>query len=385
MKEGLKISITADDKIPFLKGVLEEVAEMAYLPGRKISPGDVRKADALITRTRTRCNAFLLDGSDVKFIATATIGFDHIDTEYCDRQGITWTNAPGCNASSVAQYILSVLLNIARQDGIDLSDKTIGIVGVGHVGSKVEKIAEALGMRVLLNDPPRARKEGRDAFTDLEDILKEADIISLHVPLNLSGPDRTYHLAGPDFFRQLGKPALIINSSRGEVVDSAALKAALKDHRLTGAVLDVWEEEPGIDLELLDLVRIGTTHIAGYSADGKANGTSICVKAVSRFFNLGFDDWYPDMIPAPENPDIILDGTGMELQEVLLEAVNRTYNVMDDDRRLRGSPERFEELRGSYPVRREQGAYRVKILNDQSGAGALLEKLGFRVVRDHRL
>jgi erythronate-4-phosphate dehydrogenase len=385
MKEGLKIRIIADNKIPFLKGVLDEVAYMVYLPGGEISSGDVREADALITRTRTCCDASLLDGSGVKFIATATIGYDHVDTEYCARQGITWTNAPGCNASSVAQYILSVLLNIAKQDGIDLKDRSIGIIGVGHVGSKVEKISKTLGMRVLLNDPPRARKEGPHAFADLEYILHEADIITLHVPLNLSGLDRTYHLAGPDFFRQLAKKVLIINSSRGEVVDSGALKAALKDHRLTGAVLDVWEGEPGIDLELLDLVRIGTTHIAGYSTDGKANGTSMSVQAVSRFFNLGFDDWYPEMIPAPEHPGIILDGTGMDLQEVLLEAVNRTYNVMDDDSSLRESPERFEELRGTYPIRREPGAYQVKIINDQTGAGPVLEKFGFQVLSDHCL
>ncbi len=382
MKEGLKIKIVADNKIPFLKGVLDQVADMVYLPGKEISAADVREADALITRTRTCCDASLLDGSDVKFIATATIGYDHIDTEYCDRQGIIWTNAPGCNSFSVEQYILSVLLNIASQESFELKGKTIGIIGVGHVGSKVEKIAWALGMRVLLNDPPRARKEGSHAFTDLEYILQEADIITLHVPLNLSGEDKTYHLAGHDFLGQLAKKVFFINSSRGKVVDSGALKAALQNQKLAGAVLDVWEGEPGIDLELLDMARIATTHIAGYSADGKAKGTSMSVQAISRFLNLGFDDWYPDNIPAPEEPEITLDGTGMELQEILFDVVNRAYNVMEDDRRLRESPERFEELRGTYPIRREPGAFRVKIINDQAGTGAVLEKLGFQVMSD---
>jgi erythronate-4-phosphate dehydrogenase len=382
MKEDLKIKIVADNKIPFLKGVLDQVADMVYLPGKEISAEDVREADALITRTRTCCDASLLDGSDVKYIATATIGYDHIDTQYCDQQGITWTNAPGCNSSSVEQYILSVLLNLAGRDGYDLKGRTIGIIGVGHVGSKVEKAARALGMRVLLNDPPRARKEGPHAFVDLEYILQEADIITLHVPFNLSGEDKTYHLAGHDFFGQLAKKALIINSSRGEVVDSGALKAALQDQKLAGAVLDVWEEEPGIDLELLDLARIATTHIAGYSADGKAKGTSMSVQAVSRFFSLGFDDWYPGMIPAPDHPEITLDGTGMDLQEMLIEVVNQAYNVLEDDRRLRESPERFEELRGTYPIRREPEAFQVKIINDQAGAGTVLEKLGFQVMSD---
>ncbi len=382
MKEDLKIKIVADNKIPFLEGVLDQVADMVYLPGKEISAADVREADALIVRTRTCCDASLLDGSNVKFIATATIGFDHIDTEYCEQQDIGWTNAPGCNSCSVEQYILSVLLNIAGQDGFDLKSKTLGIIGVGHVGSKVEKIARALGMHVLLNDPPRARAEGPHAFVDLAKILQEADIITMHVPLNLDGEDKTHHLAGHDFFGQLSKKIFFINSSRGGVVDSGALKTALKEQKLAGAVLDVWEGEPGIDLELLDLARIATTHIAGYSADGKAKGTSMSIQAVSKFFGLGFDDWYPDNLPAPEQPEITMDVTSMEMQEVLLDVVNRSYNVMEDDRRLRESPERFEELRGTYPIRREARAFQVRIINDQAGAGTVLEKLGYQVISD---
>jgi erythronate-4-phosphate dehydrogenase len=246
----------------------------------------------------------------------------------------------------------------------------------------VEKVARALGMHVLLNDPPRARSEGPGAFVDLAKILQEADIVTLHVPLNLSGEDKTHHLAGHDFFNRLAKKVFFINSSRGKVVDSEALKVALQDKKLAGAVLDVWEGEPGIDLELLDLTRIATSHIAGYSTDGKAKGTSMSVQAVSRFFDLGFDDWYPDMLPAPEHPEITLDGTGLDMQEILLEVVNQAYYVMEDDRRLGESPERFEDLRGTYPIRREPGAFQVKIINDQAGAGAVLEKLGFQVMSD---
>lgn len=372
----------ADNKIPFLKGVLDDVADMVYLPGREISAADVRGADALITRTRTCCDASLLDGSGVKFIATATIGHDHIDTQYCDKKGIAWTNAPGCNSSSVEQYILSVLLNTAMQDGHDLKGKTIGIIGVGNVGGKVEKISRALGMQVLLNDPPRARAEGTGDFVELERILQEADIITLHVPLNVSGEDKTLHMADHVFFKGLARKVLLINSSRGEVVDPGALKKAILENRLADAVLDVWEGEPAIDQSLLNLVRIGTTHIAGYSTDGKANGTSMSVQAVSRFFELGFDEWYPATLPGPEHPEITLDGTGMDMQAILHEVVNIAYNVLGDDWKLRESPQRFEELRGAYPIRREPGAYRVKIINDEAGAGPVLEQLGFQVMSD---
>jgi erythronate-4-phosphate dehydrogenase len=377
-----RIKIVADNKIPFLKGVLDDVADVSYLPGRKISPEDVRHADALITRTRTRCDEALLSGSVVKFIASATIGHDHIDAEFCDRKGITWTNAPGCNSSSVEQYVLSVLLNVATQDKSDLKGRTIGIVGVGHVGSKVERVSRVLGMNVLLNDPPRARIEGTTAFVELDRILKEASIITLHVPLNQSGRDQTLHLADSGFFRQLADKTILINTSRGEVVDSKALKTALIEKKLAGAVLDVWEGEPGIDTGLLNLVRVATPHIAGYSTDGKANGTSMSVQAVSRFFDLGLDDWYPPALPVPENPDITLDASGMSMKQVLYSILGKVYDVMEDDRRLRQSPNLFEELRGDYPLRREPGAYRVRIINDDPEAGPVLEQLGFQVMTD---
>jgi erythronate-4-phosphate dehydrogenase len=233
---------------------------------------------------------------------------------------------------------------------------------------------------MTLPGPGLTRAEGPGAFVELDKVFKEADIITLHVPLNLSGEDKTHHLANRDFFGQLAKKVFFINTSRGGVVDSGALKAALQGQKLAGAVLDVWEGEPGIDLELLDMARIGTTHIAGYSADGKAKGTSMSVQAVSMFFGLGLNDWYPDTIPAPEHPDITLDVTGLNMQEMLLEVVNQSYNVLEDDRRLREAPERFEELRGSYPLRREPGAFRVKIINDQAGVGTVLEKLGYQVI-----
>ncbi|MDX1284375.1 MAG: NAD(P)-dependent oxidoreductase, partial [Draconibacterium sp.] len=185
------MKIIIDDKIPYIKGAFENLAEVVYLPGKETTPEVVKDADAIITRTRTICNQELLEGSKVKFIATATIGFDHIDTDYCKQAGIEWTNAPGCNAESVNQYIASALFSWSMRKRIDLAGLTIGVVGVGNVGSRVAKTCEILGMKVLLNDPPRERAEGPEQFVSLETIQKEADIITLHVPLNLEGEDAT--------------------------------------------------------------------------------------------------------------------------------------------------------------------------------------------------
>ena len=359
-----KIRIVADDKIPFLKGVLEDVAEVRYLPGSKIDQAAVHQADALIIRTRTHADKRLLSASSVKFIATATIGFDHIDTGYCENQGIYWTNAPGCNSSSVEQYIVSALLAMAEKHGFLLKDKTLGIVGVGNVGSKVAHVAKALGMSVLLNDPPRERIEGRGEFSSLNMIKDQADIITFHVPLNKGGIDNTFHLAERNFFSELKKKMILINTSRGEVVEGSALKEALKAGRLKDAVLDVWENEPGPDPKLLELTGIATPHIAGYSVDGKANGTRMSVRALSEFFNLGLENWEPGGLPLPEIPNIVIDCGGMSEQEIIGEVYRYAYDIMADDEALRFNISRFEELRGNYPVRREPLAFTLRLNNN---------------------
>lgn len=375
-----RIHIVADMQIPFLKGVLEPVARVTYLPGSGIRRKDLMDADALITRTRTICSRELIEGTPVKMIATATIGFDHIDTKYCEEHGIRWTNAPGCNSSSVGQYILSALLSLAAQKKIHPDGVTIGIIGVGHVGSKVARIAEILGMRALLNDPPRAREEGGDAFTSLDVIREESDIITLHVPLNMDGLDKTHGLVDNMFLNSLGNRAILINTSRGEVVDETALKAAIGRERISAAVLDVWDGEPDIDRDLLKMVKIATPHIAGYSLDGKAHGTSMSVRALSRFFHLGLDDWYPEALPTPEPDMVAIHGTGKGILQVVGEVVGQTYDILADDHRLRSGPERFEKMRAEYPVRREAPAYRVRLINDEAGAGAVLEKLGYQLL-----
>ncbi|MEG1839165.1 MAG: NAD(P)-dependent oxidoreductase, partial [Bacteroidaceae bacterium] len=273
------MKVVIDDKIPYIKEAIEKIADkVVYLPGTKFTPEVVKDADALIVRTRTHCNQQLLAGSSVKFIATATIGYDHIDTEYCRKAGIQWTNAPGCNSSSVAQYIHSTLLLLRNEKGITLEKACIGIVGVGNVGSKVKAVAESLGMRVLLNDPPRA-DESKDTFCDLATIAQECDIITFHTPLNREGKYKTFHLADEKFFNSLGKQAVIINTSRGEVVETFALLQALNENKIKEAVIDVWENEPDINLSLLNSVFLGTPHIAGYSADGKANATRMSLES----------------------------------------------------------------------------------------------------------
>lgn len=373
------MKIVIDNKIPYIKGAFEPLAEVVYLPGNETTSGVVKDADALITRTRTICNRNLLEGSKVKFIATATIGYDHIDTDYCREAGIEWINAKGCNAGSVYQYIASALVSWSVKYKTKLKGKTIGIIGVGNVGSLVEHLARTIGMKVLLNDPPRERIEGSQKFAPLETIQQEADIITFHVPLNRSGTEATFHMINENFLQQLDKNPLIINSCRGEVHDTVAVKKALLEGNISGFVADCWEHEPGIDLELLDLVLFGTPHIAGYSRDGKANGTTMSVRAISRYFNLGIDSWEPDYIELPDSPAIEIDCLQQNESQILAEAILSTYSIEADDEALRKHPELFEQLRGDYPVRREFVAYTIKLKNGKLETAARLKDLGFSV------
>lgn len=373
------MKIVADDKIPFLKGVLEPYAEVVYIPGKQINSDILKNCDALLIRTRTKCNEELLGGTSVRFIGTATIGVDHIDTQCCDRNQITWTNAPGCNSSSVQQYIASALIKISSDKSFNLKDKTLGIIGVGNVGSKVEKFARSIGMNVLLNDPPRARKEGNKNFHDLNTVLSESDIITVHIPLNVLGEDKTFHLFDDLNFNKIKKGAWFFNSSRGEVVVTSALKKMLLSGKLNGAVIDVWENEPDIDIELLQRVYLATPHIAGYSTDGKANGTAMVVNSLGKYFNLFAGNWYPGNIPLPVSPDILINCNDKSEEEIIREAVIHTYNIGDDSTRLRFSPRDFEKLRGEYPVRREFSSYVVDLKDGTARIRQTLENIGFRM------
>lgn len=336
------MKVIVDNKIPYIREALAELAdEVVYLPGKAFTPDIVRDADALITRTRTLCNRDLLAGSKVQFIGTATIGFDHIDTAYCKETGITWSNCPGCNAGAVEQYIHSVLLLLQQEKGLKLKNACIGIVGVGHVGSRIKQLAERLGMKVLLNDPPR-EAQGESGFTDLQTLAQCCDVITFHTPLVKQGDFPTYHLADESFFASLQRQPYIINTSRGEVIDENALRGALNKGLIKDAVIDVWEHEPNIALDLLNRIFIGTPHIAGYSADGKANATRMTLEAFCKFFGkeMKFTILPPDMPHPPfdSNEDI------RQLQ---------IYDPRRDCAELRNHPELFEQLRGDYPLRRE--------------------------------
>lgn len=316
-----RIKILADRYIPYLRGIFDDVAEVHYLEPGEFTAESVRDADALMIRTRCRCNEGLLEGSSVRFIATATIGTDHIDAEYCRRKGIAWASAPGCNANSVANYIYAAI-KYALERG--LKAETLGVIGVGHVGTKVAAAGRALGLKVLLNDPPREKKEGPGGFVALDRILAEADIVSLHVPLQ---PD-TRHMLNDGFVKACKAKTLIINSARGPVADTKALVAAPNP-----LVIDCWEGEPNINRELLKKCLLGTPHIAGYSADGKAKGTAMAAQAVSDFFGLGIKiSIEPPQAAGP-------------------------YDIEADSLALKNTPESFEQLRNHYPVRRDQYAF----------------------------
>lgn len=335
------MKVIVDHKIPYIKEEICRIAdEVVFLPGNAFTKEDVKDADALIVRTRTKCNRELLEGSQVKFIATATIGYDHIDTTYCQEAGITWTNCPGCNAGSVEQYIHSVLLLLKREKGLDLKKTTIGIVGVGHVGTRVAHMAEELGMKVLLNDPPRAG-QGESGFVDMETIVRESDVITFHTPLNREGKYATYHLVDEDLLFSLKRAPYIINSSRGEVVDTAALLAALAAGKVKDAIIDTWEYEPNISRELIEVAFLATPHIAGYSADGKANATRMSLEALCRFFHID------------ANFEIIPDNVDMNFSNDKEEAYLQAYNPKRDSEWLKESPQKFEFFRGNYPIRRE--------------------------------
>ena len=366
--------IIADNTIPYLKGIAEPVAEVTYVDAKAFTPEQVRDADVLIVRSIDKCTPALLTGSRVKLITTATIGFDHIDTHYCAQNGIRWTNAPGCNAASVAQYVLACLVTLSLRTGSPLAGKTIGIVGVGHVGRLVENHCQAMGMRVLRNDPPRAAAEGAEGFVSLEQLAEEADVITLHVPFTKEGDHPTYHLADARFLQRLAKQPWLFNSCRGAVHDTEALLAAKRSGKVSELVLDCWENEPIINRELLAMTTLATPHIAGFSADGKANGTRACLQAIERYFGVHFARLSQVQPPAPQDPLIDLNQwTSHRIEQAIL----HTFSPERVDRTLRADPEGFEWQRNHYAHPREFSAYQV--LHATPDEAHCLRQLGFQL------
>ncbi len=341
-----KITILADKAIPFLEGVFEPYANVRYIPGGEIDAESVRDADALMIRTRTKCNAQLLEGSKVKFIATATIGTDHIDFPYCDSHGIVVRNAPGCNAGGVMEYVFSALYGLASRRAISLEGDTIGVIGVGHVGSLIERMGLALGFKVLKCDPPRAKAEGPFGFCDLDYLLQNSQIVTMHTPLD----ETTRGMADSHFFSLMQPGAFFINSSRGEVVDEEALKKAIP--KLGPVIIDTWNHEPDIDLELMDKVAIATPHIAGYSYQGKQNGTAAAVRAVAHYFGITqLYEFFPKT-ELEENEAVKLHLKGLNQGEIAA-LLQYNYPIFTDDFMLRIAPGDFDKLRSEYKYRRE--------------------------------
>ncbi|MBO7071749.1 MAG: 4-phosphoerythronate dehydrogenase [Bacteroidales bacterium] len=341
-----KMKIVADSNIPFLKGVFEPYAEVVYKDGRSIERKDMMLADAVIIRTRTRCAQDTLEGTRVQAIASATIGTDHVDMTWCAANGITVYNAEGCNAGGVMNYVFSALYGMASRHSIKLENATMGVVGVGHVGKRVAEAAEKLGFKVLLCDPPRALREGPEDFLPLEELLAQSNVVSLHVPLN----EETHDMAGESFFEAIKPGAVLINTSRGEVVDESALLRARP--KLGSLAIDTWCNEPFVNHNLLDVCDIATPHIAGYSYQGKLNGTQMAVRSIARHFGI---DQLKNYTPEPESADLTpigLDVSGKTQGEITA-LLQYNYPIFTDDFLFRMDPDGFERLRIDYNYRRE--------------------------------
>ena len=346
MNMDKRLKIVADSRIPFLNGVFEPYADVVYIDGLNISRQDVKDADALIIRTRTKCNEALLGDSHVSMIATATIGTDHIDFDFCRSRGIEVHNSQGCNAGGVMQYVFSALYGTASRKSIKLDHPVMGIVGVGNVGKKVEHMARYLGFEVLRCDPPRAEAEGPEGFCTLEYLLAHSNIVTLHTPLD----ETTRYMADESFFEQMRPGAFFINAARGEVVNEQALMEAIP--KLGPVVIDTWNHEPDINTSLMDMVDIATPHIAGYSFQGKLNGTAAAVQAVARHFSISeLFDFYPEY-DQKEHAPVHLDLKGKNQGEIT-SVFQYNYPIFTDDFMFRMAPENFEKLRSEYHYRRE--------------------------------
>ncbi len=363
------------------------LGRVLVLPEEDIRQEHVRNADVLVTRSKAQINEELLHNTAVRFVGCAVAGQDHIDIPYLDQAGIAWSTAPGCNANSVAEYVISAILIEAERLCLNLDRCTLGVVGVGHIGTRVAVLAEALGMTVLLNDPPRqALEAGRGIdFLELDDVLPMSDFITLHVPYTRTGPCPTHHLINGRFLEACSPESVLINMARGEIMDSDAILLALGHGALHKAVLDVWENEPAIRYDLLDFIDIATPHVAGYSQQGRLNGTYQVYEECCRFFELD-PIWDPESIQNEvQLPECHIDATGRTSQEVLTELIKLASPLLQDDERLRAgaSPEpdimaaHFRACRRSYPERHEFNRYRITLEGASQSLVDVASALGF--------
>jgi erythronate-4-phosphate dehydrogenase len=369
------MKLVVDENIVQGKEAFEKFGDVSYLGGRNISNESLIDIDALIVRSITKVNEELLNNTKVKFVGTATIGTDHIDLEYLEKKNINFSSAAGCNSYSVAEYVFSAITKIATENNLNLSDKSIGVIGYGNIGTKVVKIANALGMKTVINDPPKERVSKEKIFSPLEDALA-CDIVTFHVPLNIDGVDKTVHLLDERNIELIRENSIIINSSRGPVISNKILKERLEKKNNIYAVLDVWEEEPIINLQLLDLVNIATPHIAGYSFEGKVNGTKMVYDALCKSMDKT-PEWKP-ILDSVSNKLIEISNNENNLK-VLEKLFAKSYPIIEDDylmRKLKNIslneiPQYFDGLRKNYRTRRELNNFEVLL----SGKNELLENL----------
>ena len=365
------MKIVADANIPFVRQCFSSVGEVEVLSGRDIAPQRVSDADALLV------------------VGTTTIGFDHVDRLYLERNGIGFASAPGSNANSAAEYVVAALLEVGRRHRIRLEGSSIGVIGVGNVGGRVARKCEALGMRVRRNDPPLRRQTGDPQYVPI-DALYDCDFVTIHTPLTREGIDKTYHLADTGFFSRLKRGVVFLNAARGAVVDSGALQAAIQADRLQAVVLDVWEREPNIDTDLLEVVDLGTPHVAGYSLDGKVAGMIMIYRSLCEHFGLTPRLDVQDFLPEPHVPRLEIETGGIGEEDRLASAVEKVYCITRDDRNLRQivhhPPEDrgrfFDALRKDYPVRREFHNTTVILDHPQEALVRKLRGIGFKVERD---
>ena len=383
------MQFVVDEEIPFGRDAFSHLGSVTLLPGRAMTREALREAHALIVRSVTKVDATLLADTTVQFVGTATTGVEHIDREYLAARDIGFAAALGCNANAVAEYVLTALLVTAHAKGLVLSGKTLGIIGVGRIGSLVAAKAPALGMQTLLHDPPLARATGDQRYRPLAETL-QADFVTLHVPLTLDGPDATFHLIGEDELAHMATSSILINTARGEVVDNAALLKALTGGTIGGAVMDVWEREPSIDWDLLNHVTLGTPHVAGYSSDAKINGTVMLYHACCRFWGME-PTWTPPpdlpttLAPGP-SPHLAFDATGKDFQTLAHDIITTLYNLPGDHARMQDvlavpeplRPQAFDLLRRDYPHRREFAISPISITGGDRNLFTRLQTLGIR-------
>lgn len=376
------MNLLVDANITYAKEAFSSLGNTQLVDGRKLTNAEAKDADILVVRSITNVNEKLLKSSKIKFVGTATIGTDHIDLDYLKQNKIEFADAKGCNADSVAEYVFTALYKVAFQKNISLKGKTLGIVGVGNIGSRVVRVAKSLGMKVLKNDPPLERNKIGDNYVSLNEIL-HSDIISFHVPMILEGIDKTYHLLDENNLKKIRDGAIIINSSRGAVIDNKSLLSeSIK--REFDLVLDVWENEPAVNIELLSKAKIATPHIAGYSFEGKVNGTKMIYNALCKFLNKQ-PDWEPQT-PEIKFPDKKLF-EGKNNEEKLYRLFKEIYDIERDDEMMRKisniKPDEqlsyFDMLRKKYPIRREFSNYMVQILEEENHLKQFLENLRFKV------